>query len=55
MIKIVATTSLPAVDCPNADRLERHTLVPIADICCWDKIHRDGWDLLMMVKILGPK
>ena len=26
---IVATTSLPAVGRPNADRLERHTLVPI--------------------------
>ena len=29
MTFLVATTSLPAVDRPNADRLERRTLVPI--------------------------
>ena len=32
-MKIVATTSLPAVDRPNADRLERRTLVPMFISC----------------------
>ena len=37
MMKIEATTSLPAVDRLNADRLERCTRVPIFEVSVWSK------------------
>ena len=56
MAFIVASTSLP-VDRPNADRLERRTLVPklLVRKFFWSEKIFESKKMLCLKKILGPK